>query len=114
MTFYNKTTNRYYRGGALKTAEGTIFNPSEETLKAHGYEVYVAPVVEPAPPTNEEISQMRQQAYEAECDQYQRAYLGYTLEGDTAKAESAKQAYLRAKAEVRKSLPYADTVEGGE
>lgn len=64
--------------------------------------------------TEEEIAQMRQQAYEAECDQYQRAYLGYTLEGDTAKAESAKQAYLRAKAEVRKRLPYGDTVEGGE
>lgn len=57
-------------------------------------------------PTQEEISQMRKEAYEAECDKYQRAYLGYTLEGDTAKAESARKAYLRAKAEVRKRLPY--------
>ena len=62
-------------------------------------------------PTQEEISQMRQQAYEAECDQYQRAYLGYTLEGDSEKAESARRAYLKAKAEVRKRLPYSDTAE---
>ena len=61
---------------------------------------------EPTPPTNEEISLMRQSAYEIECDKYQRAYLGYTLEGDTEKAESARKAYLRAKAEVRKRLPY--------
>lgn len=66
---------------------------------------------EPTPPTNEEISQMRQEAYEAECDKYQRAYLGYTLEGDTAKAESARKAYLRAKAEVRARLPYAEEAE---
>lgn len=70
-------------------------------------EEYTEPTYEePAEPTNEEISQMRQSAYEAECDKYQRAYLGYTLEGDTEKAESARKAYLRAKAEVRKRLPY--------
>lgn len=57
-------------------------------------------------PTQEEISLMRQSAYEIECDKYQRAYLGYTLEGDTEKAESARKAYLKAKAEVRKRYPY--------
>lgn len=56
--------------------------------------------------TNEEISLLRQSAYEIECDRYQRAYLGYTLEGDSEKAESARMAYLRAKAEVRKRYPY--------
>jgi hypothetical protein len=61
---------------------------------------------EPKPPTNEEISQMRQSAYEAECDPYLVAYQGYLVEGDTAKAESARKAYLKAKAEVRKRLPY--------
>lgn len=108
MKYYNKTTNKFYTRGALKTAKGTIFNPSVATLKANGYEPYVAPVVEATPPTNEEISALRQQAYEAECDQYQRAYLGYTLEGDTAKAESARKAYLKAKAEVRARLPYTE------
>lgn len=108
MTFYNKTTNKYYRGGALKTAKGTIFNPTEATLKANGYAPYVAPVIEPTPPTNEEISQMRQSAYEAECDPYLVAYQGYLVEGDEAKAESARLAYLRAKAEVRKRLPYGE------
>lgn len=57
--------------------------------------------------TNEDISLLRQSAYEIECDKYQRAYLGYTLEGDTEKAESARMAYLRAKAEVRRRYPYA-------
>jgi hypothetical protein len=59
-------------------------------------------------PTQEEISQMRQSAYEAECDPYLVAYQGYLVEGDTAKAESARKAYLKAKAEVRKRLPYAE------
>ena len=63
---------------------------------------------EPQPPTNEEISQMRQSAYEAECDQLLIASLGYEAEGDTEKAESARKAYLRAKAEVRARLPYAE------
>jgi hypothetical protein len=63
---------------------------------------------EPTEPTNEEISQMRQEAYEAECDSLLIAWMGYTAEGDTAKAESARLAYLRAKAEVRKRLPYGE------
>lgn len=66
---------------------------------------------ETTPPTNEEISQMRQTAYEAECDSLLIAWMGYTAEGDTEKAESARKAYLRAKAEVRKRLPYTDTAE---
>lgn len=111
MTYYNKQTSTHYRGGALHTDKGTIFNPSEATLKANGYAPYIAPVVEPTEPTNEEISQIRQSAYEAECDPYLVAYQGYLVEGDEAKAESARRAYLRAKAEVRKRLPYNDNEE---
>ena len=59
-------------------------------------------------PTQEEISQMRQEAYEEECDPYLVAYQGYLVEGDTEKAESARKAYLRAKAEIRKRLPYTE------
>ena len=112
----------------------TLINPTAEVLKAHGYlpiaedimpmamegcEVQSAGYavedgqivhkwiqVEKPIPTQEEISALRQSAYEQECDKYQRAYLGYTLEGDTEKAESARRAYLRAKAEVRARLPY--------
>ena len=69
-------------------------------------EEYQEPTYEEPPPTNEEISQMRQSAYEAECDQLLIASLGYEAEGDTEKAESARRAYLKAKAEVRKRLPY--------
>lgn len=68
MTYYNKTTRKYYRGGALHTAKGTIFNPSEATLKANGYAPYVAPVVEPTPPTNAEIEALRAAAYRDRVD----------------------------------------------
>jgi hypothetical protein len=94
-----KACELYWTGKAL---EWRIFDappPPQEEYTEPTYE-------EPAPPTNEEISLMRQSAYEIECDKYQRAYLGYTLEGDTEKAESARRAYLKAKAEVRKRLPY--------
>ena len=56
--------------------------------------------------SDEEISTLRQQAYEAECDSLLLAWMGYTAEGDEAKAESARKAYLKAKAEVRARLPY--------
>jgi hypothetical protein len=102
MIYYNKMTNKYYRGGALKTAKGTIFNPTEETIKAHGYEEYVAPVIEPQPPTEEELAELRRQAYIAECDPLSMAYIGYMLEGDEDKAMSARASYLARKAEIRK------------
>lgn len=84
-------TSLTYRGGELVWEIEAIPPPEPE---------------EPIPPTNEEISQMRQSAYEAECDPYLTAYQGYLVEGDTEKAEGARKAYLKAKAEVRKRLPY--------
>jgi hypothetical protein len=56
--------------------------------------------------TADEIAEERKRAYTEECDPYLVAYQGYLVEGDTAKAESARLAYLKAKAEVRKRLPY--------
>ena len=56
--------------------------------------------------TEAEIAEERKKAYTEECDPFLTAYLGYTAEGDTEKAESARKAYLRAKAEVRARLPY--------
>ena len=58
--------------------------------------------------TAEEIAEERKKAYTEECDPYLVAYQGYLVEGDEAKADSARKAYLRAKAEVRKRLPYAE------
>lgn len=90
----------YWTGKAL---EWRIFDAPPPPQEEHQEPIYE----EPAPPTNEEISQMRQEAYEAECDSLLTAYLGYTAEGDEIKAESARKAYLRAKAEVRARLPYS-------
>lgn len=120
----------------LRVDGKTIINPNGETLKAYGYlpiaedimpmamegyEVQSAGYavedgqiihkweqVEKPIPTQEEISALRQSAYERECDPYLVAYQGYLVEGDTEKAESARKAYLRAKAEVRKRLPYTE------
>jgi hypothetical protein len=58
--------------------------------------------------TEAEIAEERKRAYTEECDPYLVAYQGYLVEGDEAKAESARKAYLRAKAEVRKRLPYGE------
>ena len=89
----------YWTGKALEWRIYDAPPPPQEEYQEPTYE-------EPQPPTNEEISQMRQSAYEAECDQLLIASLGYEAEGDTEKAESARRAYLKAKAEVRKRLPY--------
>lgn len=56
--------------------------------------------------TADEIAEERKRAYTEECDPYLVAYQGYLVEGDEAKAESARRAYLKAKAEVRRRLPY--------
>jgi hypothetical protein len=53
-------------------------------------------------PTEEELADARRQAYVAECDPLSMAYVGYMLEGDEAKAMSAKASYLERKADIRK------------
>lgn len=103
MTYYNPTTKQFYRSGALCTKDGTIFNPTEEVLKAHGYEPYTpprAPEPEPVP-----ASEQRRQAYEVECDPLSMAYIGYLMEGDETAAASCKAAYLTKKREIRERIP---------
>lgn len=96
MTYYNSTTKQFYRGGALKTANGTIFNPTEATLKAHGYEVYTPPTVEPI---KVEPSELRRMAYEAECDPLLPSIQSYALQGKTEQLEAVKAKwYARHKA----------------
>lgn len=102
MTYYNPTTNHFYRSGALKTADGAIFNPTEATLKAHGFEPYVAPKVEAEPiPATEQ----RRMAYEAECDPLLIASLGYEAEGNEEAAAACRAQYLTKKAEIRERIP---------
>lgn len=103
MTYYNPTTKQFYRSGALRTADGTIFNPNAETLAAHGYEPYTPP---PAPePEPISASEQRRMAYEEECDPLSMAYVGYMLEGNETAAAGCKAAYLTKKAEIRKRIP---------
>lgn len=98
-TYYNEKINKYYTSGPLKTEKGTVFNPTVKTLKANGYKEYVAPVVEiPA-------DEQRKIAYENEIDKYIMAYIGYTLEGDTEKAEEAKTKYVERKNQIREMYP---------
>lgn len=107
MTYYNPDTKTFYRSGALRTADGTIFNPNAETLYKYGYEPYVAPKVEAEPiPATEQ----RRMAYEQECDPYSMAYVGYMLEGNEEAAEACKAQYLTKKAEIRKRIPDEEEV----
>lgn len=85
-----------------KALEWRIFDAPPPPVEEYQEPTYE----EPQPPTNEEIAEERKRAYTEECDPYLVAYQGYLVEGDTAKAESARKAYLRAKAEVRARLPY--------
>ena len=52
-------------------------------------------------PTEEERSEERRKAYEAEADRYLIAMHGYEVEGNTSAAENCRQAYLAKKAEIR-------------
>lgn len=54
---------------------------------------------------NASASELRRQAYEAECDPYSMAYVGYMLEGNEAAAATCKTAYLTKKAEIRERIP---------
>lgn len=112
MTFYNQTANTFYRGGALHTADGTIFNPTEATLKAHGYEPYIAPVVEPKAPTREEIEAARAADYRATVDpitcEIQRLRdMGGTDE-EIAEAEARREAAVAA---IKAQWPYPEGAE---
>ena len=107
MTYYNKTLNKYHRGGALKTAKGTIFNPTEATLKEHGYEPYVVPVVEPTPPSRDEVEAMRQEAYRLRvdpitCEISRLRDMGGT-EDEIAEAMARREAEV---ARIKAEMPY--------
>lgn len=108
MTYYNTDTKQFYRGGVLRTKDGTIFNPTAETLYEFGYEPYTPP---PAPePEPIPASDLRRQAYEQECDPYSMAYVGYMLEGNEEAAATCKAAYLTKKAEIRERIPDKEEV----
>lgn len=110
MTFYNTATNTFYRGGALKTADGTIFNPTEATLKAHGYETYTPPPPPPPQPmTHEEIEQARAAAYRERVDpitcEIQRLRdMGGSSE-KIAEAEARREAAVAA---IKEQHPYPE------
>lgn len=100
---WKNRNGQHYSGGVLHTERGIIFNPTKEVLLAHGYEPYTppsAPEPEPIP-----ASELRRQAYEAECDPLLIASLGYTMEGDDDAAAACRRAYLSKKAEIRERIP---------
>lgn len=100
MAWINKSNGKRYSFGALHTEKGIIFNPTAETLKANGYEPYIAPAPEPIP-----ASEQRRQAYEAECDPLLIASIGYTMEGDDDAAAACRAQYLAKKREIRERIP---------
>lgn len=100
MRYYNPHTKEWYRGGVLKTKNGLVLNPTDNILKAHGYEPYTPPTLEPEP-----ASEQRRQAYVAECDPLLIASLGYEAEGNEEAAQACRAQYLQKKSEIRERIP---------
>lgn len=114
MTYFNKTTKEFYRGGALKTADGTIFNPTEAALKAHNYEPYTPqPPLPPQPMTHEEIEQARAAAYRERVDpitcEIQRLRDMCGSAEEIAEAEARRE---KAVAAIKEQYPYPEETNG--
>lgn len=109
MTYYNPTTNEWYRGGVLRTAEGTIFNPNAETLAAHGYEPYTPPESIQQVPTAEEITELRKAAYTTRVDpitcEIERLK---EMGGTEAEIESARHRRAEEVAAIKSEYPYPE------
>lgn len=123
MQWYNKTTNQFYSKGPLKTKDGTIFNPSEETLRKYGFEVFIQPAPQPTPPPMP--SELRRKAYQLEVDEKSISYVGYKADAHKARkdgnealaeqyeaiADSILEQIGEKKAEIRERYP--DEVTNG-
>lgn len=78
-----------------------IFNPTAEQIAAAGWQVYVTP-----PLTNDDIRRLREENYKMRSDSLYMAFVKYTEQGETEKAEAAKIAWLEEIAQIDAEYPY--------
>ena len=88
-----------------------VYNPTEEMLLEAGYAEYT-PEYEQAYKerhyTNEDIRQLRQDAYKQRSDSLYMAYQKYLAKGETERAEQAKTEWLAEIERIELEFPYKE------
>lgn len=101
---------KFYKGGALKTANGVIFNPTEAVLTAHGYEPYEPSAQVQQVPTAEEITALRKAAYVQRVDpitcEIERLK---EMDGTFEEIEEARNRRAEVVAAIKSEYPYPET-----
>lgn len=101
---------KVYKSGALKTANGVIFNPTVETLAAHGFEPYEPPAQVQQVLTAEEISELRKAAYITRVDpitcEIERLK---EMDGTFEEIEAARNRRAEVVAAIKSEYPYPET-----
>ena len=113
MTYFNKSTKEFYSGGQLRTDNGLIVHPTEDTLHKCGFATYPPPPVpEPHAPTREEIEAARAAAYRATvdpitCEIARLRDMGGSA-AEIAEAEARREAAVAA---IKEQWPYTEGAE---
>lgn len=81
-----------------------IFNPTDEQIKADGWEEYTPPTPEPL--THEEIRRMREAEYSMRSDRLFIASQHYAAIGETDKAEESRNKWLEEIGKIKNEYPY--------
>lgn len=101
--------NGQIAGGIVIIDGRQVFNPTEEILLAAGYKEYT-PEYEQAYKerhyTNEDIRQLRQDAYKQRSDSLYMAYQKYLAKGDEERAEQARLRWLEEVDMIDAEFPY--------
>ena len=88
-----------------------VINPTEEILLAAGYKEYTpeyAQAYKERHYTNEDIRQLRQDAYKQRSDSLYMAYQKYLVKGETERAEQAKTEWLAEIEQIELEFPYKE------
>lgn len=88
-----------------------VINPTEDILIAAGYKEYTpeyAQAYKERHYTNEDIRQLRQDAYKQRSDSLYMAYQKYLAKGETERAEQAKTEWLAEIECIELEFPYKE------
>lgn len=88
-----------------------VINPTEDILLAAGYKEYTpeyAQAYKERHYTNEDIRQLRQDAYKQRSDSLYMAYQKYLAKGETERAEQARLDWLAEVERIELEFPYKE------
>lgn len=106
--FRTELNKQQYRLSDNEDEHESCFVSISEERATELSEAATAAIKTPTTPTTESL---RQLAYTQQADQYLIAYIGYTIEGNTEKAEEQKALYIAKKTEIRELYPDETTTE---